>query len=119
MARILIVDDEPILRRTFRLVLGREHTYFEASDGVEALHILEEQNIDLVLSDWNMPCMDGLTMLRTLRNRGNKVMVGLLSGRIDALREQSEGEACFYLGKPFLNADLRSVVEKALHNLPN
>lgn len=67
--QFLIVDDIAAMRNvaTSQLrALGAEHIH-TAANGLEALQLLQRRRIDMVLSDWNMPVMDGLTLLRTLR----------------------------------------------------
>ncbi len=69
--RILIVDDSTAMRkiitRTLRQAGYADHTIEEASDGAEALRRIVADPPDLVLSDWNMPGLSGLDLLRRLR----------------------------------------------------
>jgi two-component system, chemotaxis family, chemotaxis protein CheY len=67
--RALIVDDSRAIRSMLRrLLTGLGFEVLDAGDGVEALDVLRgEQPIDLVLADWNMPVMDGLTLVKTMR----------------------------------------------------
>jgi two-component system chemotaxis response regulator CheY len=70
-ATVLIVDDEPILQMTFAILLKRAGaTVHVAADGVEALEVLAREQIDAILTDKQMPNMDGVTFLRALRDRG-------------------------------------------------
>jgi two-component system, chemotaxis family, chemotaxis protein CheY len=68
---ILIVDDSAAIRKILQRVLGQANVpisqVFEAGDGLEALEVLKSQNIGLVLSDINMPNMDGLQLLSQVR----------------------------------------------------
>ena len=68
---ILIVDDSAAIRKILQRVLGQANVpisqVFEAGDGVEALEVLKSQSIGLVLSDINMPNMDGLQLLSQVR----------------------------------------------------
>ena len=73
---ILVVDDEPVLRLTFSIVLKQTGaTVHVAEHGLDALHVLEREHVDVILSDKQMPEMDGLTMIQTLRQCGNTVPV--------------------------------------------
>ena len=73
---ILVVDDEPVLRLTFSIVLKQTGaTVHVAEHGQDALHVLEREHVDVILSDKQMPEMDGLTMIQTLRQRGNTAPV--------------------------------------------
>lgn len=105
--KILIVDDS----RTMRLILKRalrqagygRHATIEAQDGAEALQLVEQQRPDLVLSDWNMPVMDGLEFLTALRAAGNKVPFGFVtSEQTPEMRERAKAAgATFLIAKPF------------------
>ena len=69
MTTILLVDDDEPTLQTFRLLL--EHDGYEvvlARSGLEALAKLSEHAVDLVITDWSMPGMDGVTLCRTLRS---------------------------------------------------
>jgi len=71
MERILIVDDSAtsrmIIRRCFQIAGLRDCEYLEAEDGLKAICVLQDGNIDLVLSDLKMPKMDGHTFIKKLR----------------------------------------------------
>ena len=67
---ILIVDDSVSLRQVVKITLtGAGYEVLEAGDGVEALEVRQSHKANLVISDVNMPRMDGLTLLRTLKGR--------------------------------------------------
>ncbi|HST77698.1 MAG TPA: response regulator transcription factor [Verrucomicrobiae bacterium] len=82
--RILVVEDEPKVART--LVKGLEVNHFAvdlANNGEEGLQLSTEVAYDLILLDWNLPKLDGLTVLRKLRKSGSNMRVMLLSARTD------------------------------------
>ncbi|MEZ0064913.1 two-component system response regulator MprA [Streptacidiphilus sp. MAP12-20] len=103
-ARVLVVDDEPALRDALESSLAFEgYEVITASDGLEALDTVAEQQPDLVLLDIMMPRMDGLTAVRRLRARGETVPVLMLTAR-DAVGDRVTGldvGADDYLAKPF------------------
>lgn len=85
MCRILLVDDDPTLRSTLatfvsRLGLGCPT---EASNGLEALSCLSALPADLVITDCQMPTMDGISFVKALRARGHAMPVIMLSGQGD------------------------------------
>jgi DNA-binding NtrC family response regulator len=82
-ARILIVDDEPDIRESFRLLLEPLHTVFEAGDAGECLAVLERERIDLVLLDQMLPGTTGLELLETLRKRFEEPRVIMVSASVD------------------------------------
>ena len=67
--QILIVDDTPVLRNIMKMQLQRMgfSLIHEAPDGSAAMKILHARKIDLVISDWNMPVMNGVELLRKIR----------------------------------------------------
>lgn len=105
--RILIVDDSKAMRmivtRTLRQAGFADHDFAEAVDGVTALAAIAADPPDLVLSDWNMPEMSGIELLRALRAAGNDVRFGFVTSEsTPAMRNTAaENGALFLVGKPF------------------
>jgi two-component system, chemotaxis family, chemotaxis protein CheY len=104
--RILVVDDANLVRRFYRDALERaDFEVGEALNGVEALEKLLVESFDLVIVDVNMPQMDGLTFLRTLRLQAAPVssipalVISTEAAPQDARAARSAG-ANFYLVKP-------------------
>ena len=86
---ILIVDDVSELRQLFKSMLdGSGARVVQASDGEEALKLIAEQAIDLILLDMHMPVRDGLSTLRALRQMGNQVPVIALTADVQAEKHQ-------------------------------
>lgn len=113
--KVLSVDDSKIIRKIIRgsvEVLGLE--FLEAGDGVEALTILSEhhQDIGLILLDWNMPNLDGISTLRELKKderfHGIPVMMVTTEGEKSNIVEAIKTGAKHYLIKPFTPEDLTS-----------
>lgn len=100
--RVLVVDDEPSLVRVLVWMLEREGFVARgAHNGVDALAKLSAETFDLVLCDVKMPVMDGPTLLRTMRQRGDETRVVFLSGYAD-----------------LSDAHLRSLGASAVYNKP-
>jgi len=68
MAHLLIVEDDPVVQRSLMRAL-REHTCISASNGIEALRLLRTYTFDLVLTDVDMPIMNGIDFYRCARER--------------------------------------------------
>jgi len=110
---LLIVDDSTAIRKILMRVLNQTGLplgqVLEAGDGKEALKLLESQHVSLVLSDINMPNMDGLELLRTLRGsvqwRDLPVVMITTEGGQARGQEAIELGATSYVRKPF-SADL-------------
>jgi two-component system chemotaxis response regulator CheY len=105
--RILIVDDSKAMRlivsRTLRQAGFGGHEIIEATNGAEALNVAAAQAPDLVLSDWNMPEMTGIELLRALRASGNDVTFGFVTSESSSeMRETATAAgASFLVAKPF------------------
>ncbi len=116
-ASVLVVDDEPAVREALVRALALEgHTVIPATDGQEALDLLAEQRVDLILLDVSMPRIDGLEACRRLRAAGDHTPVLMITAR-DAVSERVAGldaGADDYLVKPFALAELRARVRALL-----
>ena len=68
MSVVLVVDDSPVIRRVMSVTFSKNgHDVELAEDGQEALDILEDLDVDVIFADINMPVMDGISMLREIR----------------------------------------------------
>jgi two-component system, chemotaxis family, chemotaxis protein CheY len=110
--RILVVDDFPTMRRIVRNLckeLGFENID-EAEDGAMALEKLKGGNFGFVISDWNMPNMDGLALLKAIRADGPMGKLPVLMVTAEAKRENiiaaAQAGASGYVVKPFTAATL-------------
>ncbi|MCC6213932.1 MAG: sigma-54-dependent Fis family transcriptional regulator [Polyangiaceae bacterium] len=115
--QILVVDDEPNLRRVLGALLTRDgHEVVTAEDGEQALAVLAEHHIDLVLSDLRMPKLDGMELLRRARALDEELPVVLITahGTVDNAVEALKTGAFDYITKPFDQDEVRTVVRKAL-----
>jgi len=91
MARILAVDDSPSMRQMVSVALAQAgHDVASASDGVEALKIAGAERFDLVITDVNMPNMDGITLVRELRCQANYKFTPLLVLTTEATAERKQ-----------------------------
>lgn len=118
MARILIVEDEAHILRVMAMWLGRHgHDILEASDGRAALDIVEHEAVDLIITDMNMPVLDGLELIEAVRlQHALDIPVLLLSARCDqvALAERVKPfDVCLY-PKPFVPSRLVADIEQLL-----
>ena len=126
LIRMLVVDDEPdlqtLIRQKFRKQI-RENRYefLFASDGAEALAVLEKQrDVELVLTDINMPRMDGLTLLSKLRDLDRPVLKAVIVsayGDLQNIRKAMNEGAFDFLTKPIDLRDLDTTINKTLKEL--
>jgi two-component system, chemotaxis family, chemotaxis protein CheY len=120
--RVLIVDDSPAMRTFIRRVVdlsGFEVTqYFEAANGQEAMQLLRREWVDVVLTDINMPAMDGEEFLRVLTAdellRSIPVIVVSTDGTENRIARLTALGARGYVTKPFLPETLRAELEAVL-----
>ena len=117
MARILTVDDEQsILDVVCNILKTTDHEVVPALGAGEALKILEEEEFDLMISDIRMFPIDGMTLLRHVREAAPLMDVIMLTGygQVDTAIEARELGAFDYLKKPFQKDQLLDKVDKAL-----
>ncbi len=117
MNRILIVDDELNMRVVLEAMLRKEgHEVSTASDGAEALRIIGEEEISVVVTDLKMPKVDGMGLLGRIMENYPSIPVimitahGTVSNAVDALKKG----AFDYITKPFDQEDLKNVISKAV-----
>ncbi|MGX5736078.1 response regulator [Bosea thiooxidans] len=117
MATILTVDDSPSIRQMIKLALGPTgHAVVEAGDGSEGLARAKAQNFDLVITDLNMPVMNGMQMIKALRALPNFVgvpIVFLTTESDDSVKQEAKAAgATGWITKPFKPEQLLAVVAK-------
>ncbi|PYS83166.1 MAG: hypothetical protein DMF67_09995 [Acidobacteria bacterium] len=115
-ARILVAEDESNLRLVLQKELQRMgHDVRVAADGEAALKLLEEYNVDVLLSDISMPNMDGMELLRRVHQRPNPPEVIMLTGHatVESAIEAMKLGAYDYLSKPYRIAELDALVKQA------
>lgn len=118
-ASILTVDDSPSLRMAIRIALtGAGYAVTEADDGVEGLKAANEAAFDMIVTDLNMPNMDGLTMIRELRQSPAHTgipIIFLTTESDDAMKQQAKAAgATGWLVKPFVPDQLIRIARKVL-----
>ncbi len=115
--RVLIVDDEKNIRRTFGLILrGEGFAVSEAESGEEALRELEREDVDVVILDVRLPGMDGLQTLREMKRLAPDPLVIMISGHgtIATAVEATREGACDFLEKPCSKERVILAVKNAL-----
>ncbi len=115
--QVLIVDDEPNLRKILAAQLSRDgYEVMLAEDGEQGLAMLREHHIDLVVTDLKMPKVDGMTLLREALRESPDLPIVMITahGTVDTAVEALKLGAFDYLTKPFDKDEVRQVVSKAL-----
>ncbi len=122
--KFLVVDDFSTMRRIVRNLLkelGFANVQ-EAEDGVDALNKLRSEQFDFVVSDWNMPNMSGIDMLREIRADANLKHLPVLMVTAEAKKENiilaAQTGASGYVVKPFTAATLDEKLKKIFATFP-
>ena len=123
--KILVVDDEPdlqplILQRMRRSIRSGQYSFVFAQNGIEALELLDKQpDIDMVLSDINMPRMDGLTLLEQIPKVNPNIRSVIISayGDMKNIRTAMNRGAFDFVTKPLDFKDLRHTIDRTLIHL--
>lgn len=112
--RILVVDDDPSIRRIYQRALGERFEVVEASSAVVAL-TLPDDGFSAIITDFRMPDMDGLAFVRELRARGLRAPVLLVSGDLAPARAVADWPSGIVsvIPKPFELAALLEAVKLA------
>ena len=117
MAKLLVVDDESNLRLVVQKEMSRQgHEVETASDGEAAWSLIEEEDFDVLLCDINMPRLDGIGLLRRLREKSqNPPEVIMLTGHatVETAIEAMKLGAYDYLTKPYRIIELSALVTQA------
>lgn len=126
LAKILVVDDEPdlqaLIRQKFRNKIKTKEYHFQfAENGAQALELIaNDGSIDLVLTDINMPVMDGLTLLLKINELNNKVLRSVIVsayGDMENIRTAMNRGAYDFITKPIDLKDLEITIEKSLKEI--
>ena len=112
--RVLVADDDPLMRTFIVVSIGSAAEVTEAVDGDEALKLLEQHSFDLAIIDWDMPGTNGLDVIRTIRAKGSQVPIVMVTAKAE--REQVvqalQAGVSDYLIKPFESSVLRQKLNK-------
>ena len=113
--KILIVDDEEnMLEMLKNFFLINDYECKTATNGLEALDILKKDQIDIVITDMKMPKMDGMELLKTIRQKYENISAVIMTGfaeeytNTEALNLGAEG----YITKPFRNKELLLILDR-------
>lgn len=118
--KILVVDDFATMRKIIKNILTQLgfKNIFEADDGTSALEVLKKEKIDIIISDWNMPKMNGLELLKKVKGDPNlKDIIFIMvtaEAQKDNVIEAIKHGVNQYIVKPFTPETLKEKLEKVL-----
>lgn len=121
--KILVVDDFSTMRRIIKNLLRDLgfNNVIEADDGKTALPILKQGSIDFLVTDWNMPGMTGIDLVRTVREDPELSSIPILMVTAEAKREQiiaaAQAGVNGYVVKPFTAAVLKEKLDKIFERI--
>ena len=113
--RILVVDDEPFVCEAVKMMLAFDgHAVETAGSGKEALAILEQNQFDLVITDFAMPAMKGDQLAAAIKERNPKQAIVMITAYAEMLQASQHPLKCvdFVISKPFLLENLREAIAK-------
>ena len=121
--KVLVIDDEMTMRALLEILLGKQYEVHAVGSAIEALTWLDRNLPDLIISDIQMPDLDGFGFLKTVREKGytRNTPIIMLSGKL----ESKERIKCYQLGaqdyltKPFNPEELEEVIKKNLFPINN
>lgn len=111
----MVVDDEPLIRRSLSELLTLSgYTVSSASSGKEALHLLKNYTADVIITDVKMPEMDGIQLLKQVKNSHPNTPVILVTGyaSIESAVEAMKEGAYDYITKPIMDSEIKIVLER-------
>ena len=113
---ILIVDDEPGARESLEVILEDDYQLLSVGSGREALETFQKKPIDLILLDVNMPDMDGLTVLRKIKEKDEEIDIIMVSALNQARKavDSIKLGAYDYITKPYEPEDILSTVNRVI-----
>jgi DNA-binding NtrC family response regulator len=118
---ILMVDDEPNVLKSFQRALRKEaYTLLTARSGEEGLKLLEAREVSLVISDYNMPHMNGLEFLKTVKTLYPHILAIMLTGQAEiqiAVQAINEAGVYKFIQKPWEDTDLKITILRALESI--
>jgi DNA-binding response OmpR family regulator len=114
MDKVLIVDDDPDLLSGLDRLLSEKYKIFLATNGDEALDVLGRERVDVVILDMLMPRLDGQSVLKVIRERGDGPAVIVVSARPDLIAGSKQMGADDFLAKPFAIGKLEQKIDHVL-----
>nr|WP_275975697.1 response regulator [Geothrix terrae] len=116
--KILVVDDSPTMRRIIigNLVRMGHAEVLEAEDGLAGLEKLDQGGVDLIITDWDMPEMDGIAFARAVRSRGATMPILMVTthAATQDIVQALEAGVNTYVVKPFTQESLREKIDSLL-----
>ena len=116
---ILVVDDQPELCHVVTLLAGDEYRCVEAWDGEAALRILNDTEVDVIVSDLRMPGMNGIELLRRAQSacpNAARILISGYSESDDIIESINKGHILYFLRKPFEKLAIRAILQQAVQH---
>jgi DNA-binding NtrC family response regulator len=114
--KIVLVDDDDMVRKTFTLLLGKKYRLIPLKDPLQALSQLKGGRADLIIADYRLPHLNGMELIKRLRENGFEGEAMLISGHPDEVRVEDMGRfaiSAFFV-KPLDLNDLNLSIDRIL-----
>lgn len=117
MKRILLAEDEEVLRMLVVDTLEEEYEVDEAADGTEAVQLFEENSYDLLVLDYMMPRLTGVEVIDFVRQKDKGVKILMLSAKSQQYEQEKviEAGANYFMTKPFSPMELKDKIEDIIN----
>ena len=118
--KLLVVDDNPVILQILSSIITHfGHGVDEAGDGLEAIRLLQHGRYDIVVTDADMPRVDGIQLCRFVKGQRPDIRVIGMSGDLSALKEMKNAGADICLSKPFGLDELQVAIESRFQASPS
>ena len=120
--QILVVDDEPLMCRSLSEVISRAgYEVFTANNGYEAIELIQQESVSVIITDMRMPKMDGIEVLKQAKAIVPNIAVIVVTGyaTVDSAVEAMKYGAVDYITKPFSPSKINAIIEKAISKVPS
>jgi DNA-binding NtrC family response regulator len=119
--KIVLVDDDDTVRKTFALLLGKKYRVWSLKDPRQALSKLKEVQADLVIADYRLPYLNGVELIRKLRENGFEGEAMLITAHPDEVRLEDMGRFAIslFFVKPLDLNDLNLSIDRILQPKPS
>jgi two-component system, chemotaxis family, chemotaxis protein CheY len=111
MPKILLIDDEINIRTLLTSLLSPDYTVFQANNGKEGLHLFTLHHPDVIITDLNMPYINGIDLVRNMRASRSKVFIIVCSAYLNNPGEVMKAGADLCLPKPIEMAALKKAID--------
>lgn len=117
LPKILYVDDEEVNLKVFQLLFRNTYEVITCDDPTKALQMLEDNEVDLIVTDYKMPILNGMELIEQVKAKHPSKLCIILSGFLESEVVMDKGKIFAFISKPLQKAQLIACFEKAFNEL--